>query len=113
LSNEDRVAVEVRSEAVRFYSVSMYFDNRRDIEEDIRQLGKVMDYTKGNGLIIAVDSDARNKMWHDTVNNKRGKALEEFLICNDIYVLNEATDKPTFQSNRRSSCIDLTIAKAG
>ena len=35
-SNEDCVAVEVRSEAVKFYSVSMYFDSRRDIEEDIR-----------------------------------------------------------------------------
>jgi hypothetical protein len=74
LSNEDCVAVEVRSEAVKFCSVSMYFDSRRDIEEDIRQLGKVMDYTKGNGLIISVDSNARSKMWHDTVTNQRGKS---------------------------------------
>jgi len=35
LSNEDCVAVEVRLGAVKFYSVSMYFDSRRDIEEDI------------------------------------------------------------------------------
>jgi hypothetical protein len=31
LSNEDCVTVKVRSEAVKFYSVSMYFDIRRDI----------------------------------------------------------------------------------
>jgi hypothetical protein len=36
LSNEDCVAVEMCSEAVTFYSVSMYFDIRRDIDEDIR-----------------------------------------------------------------------------
>ena len=47
LSSEDCVGVEVRSEAVKFYSVSMHFDSSRDIEEDIRQLEKVMDYTKG------------------------------------------------------------------
>jgi len=35
LSNEDCVAVEMRSEAVKFYNVSMYFDSRRDIEENI------------------------------------------------------------------------------
>jgi len=87
----------------------MYFDSRRDIEEDIRQLGKVMDYTKGNGLIIAMDSNARSKMWHDTVTNQRGKILEEFITCNDLYVLNKATETPTFQSNRGSSRIDLTI----
>ena len=68
-----------------------------------------MDYTKGNGLIIAVDSNARSKMWHNTITNQRGKILEEFLICNDLYILNEATETPTFQSNRGSSCIDLTI----
>jgi hypothetical protein len=87
----------------------MYFDIRRDIKEDIRQLEKVMDYTKGNGLIIAVDSNARSKMWHDTITNQRGKILEEFIICNDLYVLNEATDIPTFQSNTGSRRIDLTI----
>jgi len=69
-----------------------------------------MDYTKGNCLIIAVDSNARSRMWHDTITNQRGKILEEFLICNDLYVLNEATETPTFQSKRGSSCIDLTVA---
>jgi hypothetical protein len=112
LSNEDCVAVEVHSEAVKFCSVSMYFDIHRDIEEDIRQLEKVMDYTKGNGLLIAVDSNARSKMWHDTITNQRGTILEEFQICNDLYVLNEATKTPTFQSNRGSSRIDLTITNS-
>jgi len=112
LSNEDCVAVEVRSEVVKFFSVSMYFDIHRDMEEDIRQLEKVMDYTKGNGLIIAADSNARSRMWHDTITNQRGKILEQFLICNGLYVMNEATETPTFQSNRGSSCIDLTIANS-
>ena len=69
LSNEDCVAVEVRSEAFKFFSVSMYFNIHRDIEEDVRQLEKVMDYTKGNGLIIAADTNARSKMWHDTITS--------------------------------------------
>jgi hypothetical protein len=49
-------------------------------------------------------------MWHDTVTNQRGNVLEEFTICNDLYVLNEATETPTFQSNRGSGRIDLTIS---
>jgi len=63
-----------------------------------------MDYTKGNGLIIAVDSNARSKMWHDTVTNQRGKILE-FIICNDLYVVNKATETPTFQSNREEAAL--------
>jgi hypothetical protein len=79
--------------------------------EDIRQLEKVVDYTKGNRLIIAADSNARSKMWHDSITNQRGNILE-FLSCNDFYVVNEATETPTFQSNRGSSCIDLTITNS-
>jgi hypothetical protein len=45
-----------------------------------------MDYTKVNGLIIAVDSNAWSKMWHDSTINQRGKIPEEFLIRNDLYV---------------------------
>ena len=112
LSNEDCVAIEVHSEAFKFYSVSMYFDSRRDIQEDIRQLETVLDYTKENGLIIAVDSNARSKMWHDIITNQRRKIPEEFLICNDLYVLNEATETPTFQTNRGNTRIDLTITNS-
>ena len=112
LSNEDCVTVEVHSEAVKFYSVSMYFGSHRDKEKDIRQLEKVMDYTKGNGLIIAMDRNAGSKMWHNTVNKQCRKILEEFIICNELYVLNEATETPTFQSNRLRSRIDLTITNS-
>ena len=112
LSNEDCVVVEMRSGANKFLSISMYFDIHRDIEEDIRKIEKVSAYAKGNGLIIALDSNARNKMWHDRVTNQRGKILEEYLICNDLYVLNEATETPTFQSIRGSSYIDVTITNS-
>ena len=81
----------MRSETVKLYSVGMYLDSRIDIEEDIRQLEVLMDYIKGNSLIITVDSNARSKMWHDTITKQSAKTLEEFLICNDLYVLNEAT----------------------
>ena len=43
MSNEDCV-VEVRWESVKLYNVSIYFDSRKDIEDDIRQL------RKSNGL---------------------------------------------------------------
>ena len=112
LSNEDRVAVEVRSETVKFFGVSKYFDSRRDIEEDIRQLEKLRNYTKGYGLIIAVVSNARSKMLHDTITNQRGKILGEFLICNDLNVLNEFTETPTFESNSGGSRTDPTTTNS-
>mgnify|MGYP000515885614 CR=1 FL=1 len=49
----------------------MYFDG----EEDIRKVEKILEHIKGNGLIILADTNARNRLWHDMINNERGKTL--------------------------------------
>ena len=67
-----------------------------------------MDYTKGNGLTIAVGSNGTSKMWHRTVTNQRGEILEEFIICNYVCILKEATETPTVQHNRGSGRTDLS-----
>jgi hypothetical protein len=48
-------------------------------------------------------------LWNDIYTTKRGKPLEEFIIINDFLVINEKMEVPTWESNRGSSWIDLTI----
>jgi hypothetical protein len=48
-------------------------------------------------------------LWNDIYTNKRGKTLKEFIIINDLLVMNEKMEVPTFKSNRGRSWIDLTI----
>jgi hypothetical protein len=59
-------------------------------------------------LILDIDSNAKSKLWSDTCKNTRGRALEEF-ITRDLLIINEATDIPTFETNRGRSWIDLTL----
>ena len=37
------------------------------------------------------------------------RAFEEFIITRDLFIINEANDTPTFETNRGHSWIDLTI----
>jgi hypothetical protein len=48
-------------------------------------------------------------LWNNIYTNKRGKTLEEFIIINDLLVMNEKMKVPTFESNSGRSWIDLTI----
>jgi hypothetical protein len=63
---------------------------------------------KGQGLLIAVDSNTRSKTWYDTITNQRGKVLEEFLTIYNLHIVNERSE-PTFEKTRGSSYVDLTI----
>jgi hypothetical protein len=68
-----------------------------------------LQFTKGEKLIMATDSNSRSTMWNDKKINPRGKMLEEFVASNHLHVINEDNKRTTFQSNRRKSNIDLTI----
>jgi len=61
-------------------------------------------------MILAIDSNARNKLWSDTCTNARGRALEKFITTRDLLITNEASDIPTFETNRGRSWIDLTLS---
>jgi len=48
------------------------------------------------GLLLALDSNARSKIWSDTHTNSRGRAMEEYIITRDLLMVNVDSDVPTF-----------------
>jgi len=42
----------------------MYFDITKEIERELDKIEEILEFTKGNGLVIAVDSNSRS--WHGT-----------------------------------------------
>ena len=70
---------------------------------------KILEFTKGVKLIVAIDNNSRSTTWHDVLTNARGKLLEEFSASNQLHLTNEDSPKTTFQRSRGSSNIDLTI----
>jgi len=91
-----------------FYGISLYFDITEDIEINIRKTDQILNYFKGQGLLIAADSNARSKTRYDPITNKRGKVLEDFFTISNLYIVN-VWSEPTFETTRGSSYVDLTI----
>ena len=108
LSDEDCIVVEISYGNFKFYGISSYFDIREDIEINSRKIEHILNYSKGQGLLIAADSNARSKTWYDKITNQRGKALEDFLTIYNLHIVNHRTE-PMFETTRGSSYIDLTI----
>jgi hypothetical protein len=57
-----------------------------------------------------MDSNPRSRTWHDKLTNVRGRELEEFLITQQLFIINEESDMKMFQSSRGFSNIGLTIS---
>jgi hypothetical protein len=109
-SNEDAVLTEIRYKGLRVFGASIYMPIDRDINTDINTLENILQYTMGEGLLLAMDSNARSKLWHDKQTNARGRTLEEYIIAKDLHIINAETGVPTFETIRGRSWIDLTLA---
>ena len=59
-------------------------------------------------LIVAGDSNAHSYLWHDKIEDNRGKDLEDLILIHDMTILNN-TNEPTFERGNASSCIDISM----
>ena len=99
----------LRYNNTRFFTASMYFDIMKEIERELDKIDEILEFTKENGLVIAIDSNSRSTTWHDIQTNKMEKIMEEFIISKSIYITNEESERTTFKNRQGSSNIDLTI----
>lgn len=76
-----------------------------------QEMVELVDYCRAANLqlIMGADSNAHNIVWGSTNTNNRGEYLLEFIISNDLCVLNQGNE-PTFDNGRRKEVIDITLA---
>jgi len=92
-----------------FIAVSIYLEIGIDITEDLNKIKNILQFSKGKGLLVTIDSNATSKTWHDVRANKRGRLLEEFVIENRLHITNEESRLTTFESNKGNSNVDFTL----
>ena len=51
----------------------MYFDLTDQIENNFTKIDAILQFAKGEGTLIAIDSNSRSTTWYDTLTNIRGK----------------------------------------
>ena len=56
LSNPDSVLIELKYNNTRFFAASLYFD----ITKELDKIEEILDFTKGNGLLIVVNRNSRS-----------------------------------------------------
>jgi len=109
LSDEDKIVLEIIYEGMSFLAASMHFDINDQIQNNLNEMDKLVRFAKEGRILIAVDSNARSKTWHDAKTNARGRKLEEYLVSRHLHIINEECYRPTFFNSIGTSNIDLTI----
>ena len=107
-SDEDTVVLELTYSNLRLYAICMYFDIKEQIDSNLNKLNGILKILQGGKALIAADTNARSKTWHDHFTNSRGKKVEEFIAASYLHIINEHSANNTFCNTRGVSNIDLT-----
>jgi hypothetical protein len=57
-----------------------------------------------------MDSNAHSRIWYNNYDDNRGDIINEFIAQNNLIILNNNINCPTFETSRGQSSIDLTLA---
>ena len=74
-------------------------------------LSKLLEFASSNDIpiILGIDTNAHSILYGN-VTNKRGEAVEDFILANNIKIENTGR-VPTFNSHLGNSIIDVTLSK--
>jgi len=99
-SDNDIVLLEIKIGQETFYAASAYMEYNDAIENSFKKVERMLEFTKGVKILMAIDSNSRSTKWHDVTTNVRGRLLEEFVASNQLHIINEESPRTTFQSSK-------------
>ena len=108
-SDDDIVLLEIKVGQATFCTASAYMDFNDAIVNYFKKIERILEFTKGAKIILAIDSNSRSTTWYDVTTNERGRLLEEFVASNQLHIINEESLRTTFHSIRGQSNIDIAI----
>lgn len=110
VSDEHIVCAQLITCVGEIFVVSLYCQFSDEISPYIRKMERVIGKLQGKSIIICADVNAKSSLWYSGTSDERGELIEDFIQANDIIVINQPNNSPTFCSASGQSNIDVTLA---
>jgi len=114
LESSHIIALQITFMFKKFYFISVYFQFSDSVEPYLTQLkaiDKIKQNSSDNKIIIITDVNALSTTWFARITNKRGNAIDDFIMENNLVILNQSSIHTTSPSG--TSNIDVTISILG
>jgi hypothetical protein len=106
--NKIQVWALIKYQNIEIHVCSAYMPPPEDINISINNLQIAINEIRPKNLIICSDTNAKSKLWFSKTNNRRGQEVIDFMVNNDLLIMNNS-EIPTFMASFGESSIDLTF----
>lgn len=115
LCNQDCTAAKITKikdkfgHELKILIASIYIPCSNDDSIELSNLEKITSYAQSNNLklLIGIDANSHNTIWHNDYTDKKGEILAEFILSNNLFIHN--TKSKTLLRSNCETAIDLTL----
>jgi hypothetical protein len=105
------VGAQITTDSGSYFMISVYFRPSQDVDPIINQLEKMIsDIGPNNRIIICSDANANSASWFSARTDTRGEKIQEFVLSNNLTIINKPSNAFTFSTVNGESNIDITLA---
>lgn len=105
----DLIALKLDTKQQELIIINVYIAPDDDINNHLNKIENIILNHNNSQILILGDFNAKNPAWGGTRLDDRGEAITDFLLTNNLFLLNDKNSKPTFASPNGNSWIDLTF----
>jgi ribonuclease HI len=109
-TNSYSTFIQINNSKEKMLLISLYCSPKTNLETELKHIEEALKVLKINNYLIAADSNSHSKQWFSKNEDRRGQIMNDFIDTNNLIILNENEEIPTFYTIRGQSSIDLTIS---
>ena len=94
---------------LEFIVINVYCQHSEPIERFLGQMESLLSCFSAEKVLITMDANAKSEAWYSGTTDEKGTLVEEFMLGNNLTLLNRSNNPPTYMSASGQSNIDLTL----
>ncbi|GBL92827.1 hypothetical protein AVEN_4535-1 [Araneus ventricosus] len=104
------VAIKIQAHQFPITIISAYNSPYDEIQNTLQEIQDIFTSIPTEHVIMGTDLNGRNTIWGYKDNNTRGTAILDFILANNLFIINTQNEPPNFTNNDgRYGWPDLTI----
>ncbi|GBL99129.1 hypothetical protein AVEN_64124-1 [Araneus ventricosus] len=89
--------------------ISSYSSPAQNVHTTLQEIQEISSSLPEENIIIGADLDGHNTLWGYRSNDNRGKDILDFILANNLIIINKPDALRTFQRNNSVGWPDLTL----
>ncbi|GBM78644.1 Vitamin K-dependent gamma-carboxylase [Araneus ventricosus] len=103
------VALKIRTSSFPITIISAYSSPAQNVHTTLQEIQEIISSLPEEKIIIGADLRGHNTLWGYRSNDNRGKDILDFILANNLNIINKPGALPTFQKNNSVGWPDLTL----